>query len=210
VGVVADVKQASPAEAPVDAVYVPTAQWRFADSALWLVVRAEGDAAALAGEVRKAVWSVDKDQPVVRVATMDALVAASAAERRFALVLFEAFGAAALALAGVGIYGVLAGGVAERVREIGVRLALGASRRDVLALVVRDGMRLTLLGAAIGLSGAAAASQALASLLFGVSWLDPVTYFGVVALVLGVAGAACSVPAWRAARVDPSITLRAE
>jgi putative ABC transport system permease protein len=194
-----------------DAVYMTTEQWSlFADKALWLVIRARGNASALATAIRQAIWSVDKDQPVVRVATMDDLLAASAAERRFALILFEAFGLVALVLAATGIYGVLSGSVTERTREIGVRLALGASRRHILALVFRQGMMLTVLGVAIGLCGALAASQAIITLLYGVSRLDPVAYLGVVALLVGVSMIACWVPAWRAARVDPSITLRAE
>ena len=160
--------------------------------------------------IKNAIWSVDKEQPIVRVASMDSLLAASAAERRFALVLFEAFALVALALAATGIYGVLSGSVAERTREIGVRSALGASRADILALVVGQGMTLAGLGALIGLGGAVAASGALVTLLFGVSRLDPTTYAGVVALLLAVSGMACALPAWRAARVDPSITLRAE
>jgi len=210
VGVVGDVKQMSLAVSESDAVYIPASQWRFPDNVMSLVVRARGDVAALAPAVREAVWSVDKDQPIVRVATMDDLLAASAAERRFALILFEAFALAALVLAAAGIYGVLAGSVAERTREIGVRSALGASRGSILALVVRQGMMLTGLGVAIGLGGAAAASQAIAAMLFGVSRLDPVTYLGVMALLAGVSVIACGVPAWRAVRVDPASTLRAE
>src|SRR5882672_6430403 len=175
-----------------------------------LVVRARGDAASLGPAIRQAVWSVDRDQPVVRVTTMDDLLAASAAERRFALILFEAFALAALALAAAGIYGVLAGSVAERTREMGVRSALGASRGSIVALVLRQGLTLTGLGVAIGLAGAVAASQAIAAMLFGVSSLDWVTYVGVIALLGGVSAIACSVPAWRAARVDPASTLRAE
>lgn len=210
VGVVGDVKQVSLVSSQPDAVYVSTAQWRGVDRTLSLVVRAGGNAAALAPAVRQAIWSVDKDQPIVRVATMDELLAASAAERRFASVLFEAFGLAALVLAAVGIYGVLSGSVNERTREIGVRLALGASRGHILGLVLRQGMTLTGIGVAAGLCGAAAASSALVSLLYGVSRLDPAAYLGVVALLAAVSAVACWVPAWRAARVDPSITLRAE
>ena len=210
VGVVGDVKQVSLAKSQPEAVYIPTTQSWFVDSALSLVVRARGDAAALAPAVRQAIWSVDKDRPVARVATMEGLLDRSAAERRFALVLFEAFGAAALVLAAVGIYGLLSGSVTERTREIGVRLALGATRRDILSLVVRQGMKLAGLGVVIGLAGAAAASHALVSLLYGVSRLDPATYLGVVALLVIVSAVACWLPAWRASRVDPSITLRAE
>jgi putative ABC transport system permease protein len=210
VGVVADVKQTSLALGAADAAYTTIEQWYFPDNPLWLVVRAQGDAAALAPAIRRAVWSVDKDQPIVRIATMEELVAASAAERRFALILFEAFALVALVLAATGIYGVLSGSVTERTREIGVRCALGASRTRILALVVRQGLTLTGLGIAIGVTGAIIASSALITLLFGVSRLDPITYAGVIALLLGVSGIACWVPAWRAARVDPSITLRAE
>src|SRR6185369_15903017 len=150
------------------------------------------------------------DQAIVRVATMGHLLAQSQAQRHFALVLFEAFALAALLLAATGIYGVLAGSVAERMREIGVRAALGASRTNIVRMILSQAMTLTGLGVLIGLGGAAAASRALITLLFGVSRLDPVTYGGVVALLIGVSAIACSVPAWRAARVDPSITLRAE
>jgi putative ABC transport system permease protein len=210
VGVVGDVKQSSLATSDPEAVYITTDQSWFADRTLSLVVRAQGDAAALAPAIRNAIWSVDKDQPIVRVATMDSLLATSEAQRRFALVLFKAFALAALVLAAIGIYGVLSGSVTERMREIGVRSALGASRGNILALILRQGMTLTVVGAVIGLVGAVIASQALITLLFGVSRLDPVTYLGVIALLLGVSAVACWVPAWRAARVDPAITLRAE
>jgi putative ABC transport system permease protein len=210
VGVVGDVKQTSLAVSQSDAVYVTTAQWLWADGTLWLVARAKGDAGALAAALKNAIWSVDRTQPIVRVSTMEDLVAASAAERRFVLILFEVFGLVALVLAATGIYGVLSGSVTERTREIGVRSALGASRGDILGLVIRQGMRLTGFGVVIGLSGAIAASEAIATLLFGVSRSDLVTYFGVVALLCCVSLIACSLPAWRASRVDPAVTLRAE
>jgi ABC-type antimicrobial peptide transport system permease subunit len=141
---------------------------------------------------------------------MESLIAASAAERRFVLILFEAFGLVALVLAATGIYGVLSGSVSERLREIGVRLALGAPRASILALVVRQGMTLTAVGAVIGLAEAALVSQVLASLLFGISRLDPLTYVGVILILAAVSVIACGLPAWRAAQVDPSVTLRAE
>ena len=218
VGVVGDVRQASVQLVERDAVYVSVPQWHWVDKLMSLVVRAACDSRAgrceaaerLAPAVRRAIWSLDKDQPIVRVATMRQLVARSAAERRFALVVFEAFALVALALAATGIYGVLAGSVAERTSEIGVRSALGATRGDILALVVRQGMALTGIGVAIGLVGAAVATRAIITLLFGVSRLDPVTYAAVVVVLLGVSGIACWFPAWRAARVDPVITLRAQ
>jgi putative ABC transport system permease protein len=208
--VVGDVKQTSLALGESDAFYTTPTQWTWIDNVMSLVVRTSGDAGAVTPAIRKAIWSVDKDQPIMRVATMDDLLARSAAERRFVLILFEAFGLVALALAATGIYGVLSGSVTERMREIGVRAALGATRGDILALVIRQGMTLTALGIVIGLSGAVAASQLLVTLLFGVSRLDLVTYLGVIALLAGVSAIACSVAAWRAAQVDPSITLRAE
>jgi putative ABC transport system permease protein len=210
VGVVGDVKQVSLAMGDTNGFYVTTDQWLWADNPLWLVAKTRGDAASYASAVRNAIWSVDKDQPVVRVSTMDALVTASAAERRFAMILFEAFALVALALAATGIYGVLSGSVTERMREIGVRSALGASRGEILILVLRQGMTLTTVGIAIGLAGAAAASQALISMLSGISRLDPVSYLAVTFLAAMVSAIACWIPAWRAARVDPSITLRAE
>jgi predicted permease len=216
VGVVGDVRQASVGLSNSRAVYVSPPQWHWVDPLMSLVVRAtcspagRCDAARLAPAARQAIWSVDKDQPIVRIATMRELVARSAAERRFALVVFEAFALVALALAATGIYGMLASSVAERTREIGVRAALGASRRAILALVVRQGMMLTAAGIVIGLFGAAGTSRVIVTLLFGVSRLDPLTYLSVVGVLLGVSAIACWLPAWRAARVDPVSTLRAQ
>jgi putative ABC transport system permease protein len=209
VGVVGDVKQASLAVAQQDAFYVPMGQWIWVDNVQSLVVRTSVDAKTLAPAIRNAIWSVDRE-PITRVATMDDLLTASEASRHFALVVFEAFALTALALAAIGIYGILSGSVTERTREIGVRSALGASRGDILGLIVRQGMVLTGLGVVIGVAGAVAASRAVATLLFGVSRFDPVTYLGVVGLLVGVSGLACWLPAWRAAKVDPVITLRTE
>jgi len=210
VGVVGDVKQASLALSDSDAFYTSTTQYAWVDSVQSLVVRARGDAAANTSAIKNAIWSVDRDQPVVRVATMDSLLAKSEAERHFVLILFEAFGLVALLLAATGIYGVLSGSVTERMREIGVRVAVGATRGDILALVIRQGLVLTAVGIVIGLAGAMAASQALITLLFGVSGLDPATYFGVIVLLTGVSLMACGLPAWRAAQIDPATSLRAE
>ncbi len=210
VGVVGDVRHGSLGLSEPEAVYTTAAQWRFADNAMSLVVRVARNPAALAGTLREAIWSVDRNQAIVRVATMEDLVAASAAERRFALRLFEAFALAALVLAAAGIYGVMSASVAERTREIGVRSALGASRGSMLAMVVREGMALAGLGVLLGLAGAVMATRAIDAMLFGVSRHDLVTYLGVTAVLAAVALLACGVPAWRAARVDPATTLRTE
>ena len=210
VGVVGDVRQTSLALDAPDAFYVPASRWPWVDNVQSLVVRTSGDAASLAPAVRQVIWSVNRDQPITRVATMDALVARSAAQLRFALTVFEAFALAAVLLAALGIYGVLAGSVAERTREIGIREALGATGGSIVALVVRQGLALTGLGVVIGLAVAVVASRAIAALLFGVSPLDPVTYAGVITVLAAAAVAASGVPAWRAARVDPASTLRTE
>jgi len=210
VGVVGDVKQASLLATRAEAAYITPTQWYFADSVLSLVVRTRDNALAYAPAVRQAIWSVDKDQPIVRVATMNDLVGATAAERRFALILFEAFGVAALLLAVVGIYGVLSGSVTERTNEIGVRLALGAQRRDVLGLILRQGAQLTLSGVGIGVFTALALTRLLSTLLYGISATDVLTFAGVSVLLTSFALLACYLPALRAARVDPLIALRHE
>jgi putative ABC transport system permease protein len=210
VGVVGDVKQTSLAIHQEDAVYISTRQTWFADDTLSFVVRVHGDAAALAPAVKSAIWSVDRDQPIVRVFTMDRLITITEAQRHFILILFEAFGIVALLLAAIGLYGVLSGSVAERIHEIGVRMALGATRGNILAMALRDGMQLTAFGMGAGLCGAFAASRGIESLLFGTSALDAVSWFGMLALLAAVAISACWVPAWRGAKVEPSITLRSE
>jgi predicted permease len=210
VGVAGDVKQASLGAEQADAFYVTPEQWYFADNARWLVVRARQDEGALVPAVKQAVWSVDRDQAIVQATTLSVLVAGSEAPRRFAMQVLQAFAALALALAGVGLYGVLAASVGERLREIGVRAALGASRERLVGMVIREGMGMTLVGVGLGLAAAAFASELLASLLFGVSRLDPVTYAEVVGVLVAVAALACGVPALRAARVDPVRALRVE
>lgn len=209
-GVVGDVRQDSLALGDSEAVYIPAAQWHFADDARSLVVRGADRDGSLMASIRQAIWSVDKNRPIVRVATMDDLVAASVAQRRFTLILFQAFALASLFLAAVGIYGVLAGSVSERTREFGVRAALGATNLANTTLVMRQGLTLTALGAVLGLAAALVATQALAAMLYGVSNLDPTTYLGVLVLLTAVATAACCVPALRAGRVDPATVLRAD
>ena len=210
VGVVGNVRQESMGAAYTDAVYTPSTQWYWPDNPVSFVISARGDAAALAPAIRSAIWSVDKDQPIVRVTTLDRLVEKSEAQRRFALAIFGIFADVALLLAATGIYGLLSGSVNERTREIGLRAALGATRSSIVALVAGQGMKLTALGAVFGLLGAFVASQSLVTLLFGISHLDPMTYAAGIAILAAVAAVACWLPAWRAARIDPSITLRSQ
>lgn len=210
VGVAGDVRQMTLADGETDAVYTPADQWHFPDLVRSLVIRTPGDPRALVSPVREALRSVDREQPIVRVAPMTDIVMATASERRFVLRLFQGFALAALLLAAAGIYGLLAGSVAERTREIGVRSVLGASRGAILSLVVGEGIGLAVIGAAAGLVVSIAGSQLIAGLLFSVSRFDPWTYLAAVAVLLGVALGACAAPAWRAARIDPATTLRAE
>jgi len=190
--------------------YIPERQMFFADNQEVLIVRTATDPATVAGAVRRAIAAIDPTQPIVKIATMDDVVAASTSQRRLALVLFGAFASAALLLAIAGIYGVLAGSVSERTREIGVRSALGATPASLIGLVVGQGGRLAALGIVLGLAGSFALTRYLHSLLFGVAPNDPATLVAVCALLACVTFAACLVPASRAARVDPSTALRSE
>ena len=210
VGVVGNVTQTSLALGADDAFYVAMGQWPWVDQVQSLVVRAAGDPASLARAVERAIWSVDRNVPIIRVATMSDLLARSEARRHFVLIVFEAFALAALALAVIGIYGVLAGSVAERMRELGVRAVLGATPESLRALVLRQGMTLVATGSVIGIGAAVLATRAITTLLFGVSRFDPLTYLGVIALLLGVSVVACWIPAWRASRVDPAVAMRGE
>jgi predicted permease len=210
VGVAGDVRQMSLALAQPDAVYIVPQQSWFADRRMSLVARVGGNPGSFAPAIRDAIWSVDKDQPVLRVAAMDDLVAASGAARRFALTLFEVFALSSLTLAAIGLYGVLSGSVAERTRELAIRAALGSTRGETLSLVLRQGLVMAIAGAAIGLGASIAAGRAIATLLFGITPLDPATYVSVTAVLFAAAALASSVPAWRASRVDPAVALRQE
>jgi predicted permease len=210
VGVVGNVRQQSLAIADEDAFYITTGQWAWEDEVQSLVVRTHADPASLAPSVQRAIWSVDKDCPISQVATMDTVLAATAVQRRFVLILFEAFGLVALVLAAIGIYGILAGSVAERTREIGVRAALGATRADILTLVLRQGMTMTFTGLAVGLCAALIAARALNAMLFGVTWLDRLTYLCATLALIAVSAIACLIPARRAASIDPMEALRTD
>jgi putative ABC transport system permease protein len=207
VGVVDDVRHRGLDAADGFQVYLPMQQW-WPETGMTLVVRAAGAPSAVAGNVRDAIHSIDRSVAITGVATLEELVTRSMAQRRFALWLFEGFALLALLLAAAGIYGVLSAGVVERVREIGIRSALGASRERILSMVLRQGLSLTSLGLVIGMVGAYALSRILATLLFGVRSGDPGTLIVVAGVLAATAAVACAVPAWRAARVDPMTALR--
>jgi len=210
-GVVGDVRQAGLyGEERMD-LYVPyTQEWRSFMSPRDLVVRTKGDPASVAGAVRQAVWAVDKDQPISNVRTMDQVFAAAISKERFQTLLLGLFAALALVLASVGLYGVISYSVAQRTHEIGVRVALGAQSHDVIKLVIRQGMMLTVVGLVVGIGTGLLAARVLSDMLFGVTTTDPLTFGVVPLLLLLVAFLACYVPARRATKVDPLVALRYE
>jgi putative ABC transport system permease protein len=188
----------------------PAAAWSWTDRTLTLVARARGEAPALLTPLRRAVGEVDASLPLYNVGTMQGRLTDSLAQSRFSTLLLTIFGAIALILAAIGVYGVISYGVAQRTQEIGIRMALGARHADVLGMVVRHGVALAGVGLAVGLAAALALSGLLSSLLFQVSPTDPPT-FAVGLLVLSVVAVlAAALPAMRAARTDPMIALRSE
>jgi putative ABC transport system permease protein len=208
VGIVGNIKTEGFDQPDVPHLYLPALQSPGYAMAVYL--RAEGDPSRLTQALREQVRAVDPDLPVFGERTMEDVVSASLARRRFALQVVGGFGVLALLLAGVGVYGVVAYSVSQRTREIGIRLALGASSGAILRWVFKQGMRLTLLGTAAGLVVAFALTRLLGGLLFGVSAADPVTYVGLALLLALVSLLACYIPARRATKVDPMVALRHE
>lgn len=208
IGIVGNVKHSGLDAATTMQWYAPERQWSSSDSQIQLIVRMANDPASATAAVRRAIASIDATQPVIRVATMDQIIARSTAQRRLAFVLFAAFALAALLLSIAGIYGVLAGNVAERTREIGLRSALGATPQEIVALVVRQGGALAIVGIVLGLGGALGLTRFLRTLLYGVGTSDPITLSASVAILGVVTLAACAIPALRAVRIDPSEALR--
>jgi len=208
VGVVANVKTAGLDTADAPQIYQSVYQRSGMSVAVFL--RATGSAATLAGPLRREIQAIDKDLPVFAVRPMDDVMARSLAQRRFATVIVGAFATVALLLAGLGVYGVVALTVAQRTREIGVRVALGAERRHIVSLVLRQGARVMLAGVVAGLAGAAAMTRVLRAMLFETSPVDPFTFATVVAVLVAVALLACWLPARRATRVSPAVALRSE
>jgi predicted permease len=208
IGVVGDVHQLGLDTTPEPTVYWPHPE--LVMSGMTILVRTANDPLSIASAARTALQQLDPELPLAGVATMDQLLADSLSRSRFTMLLLGIFSAVALVLAAVGIYGLIAYSVTQRTQELGIRIALGAQRRDVLRLVLAQGARLTLLGVAIGVFAALVLSRLLATLLFNVSATDPLTFAGVAALLAVVALLACFIPARRATRVDPIVALRYE
>jgi predicted permease len=209
VGVVADSRQRLEAD-PAPQVYFPFAQAGGYRLDTTLVVRTEGPPLPLVRAVRERIHALDATQPAMDVALLDEIVGRSVAPQRFNTVLFAVFALIALGLACAGIYGVTSLSTAQRTREFGIRMALGARWRDIAGLVLRQGLGDALAGVSLGLAGAFALTRFLASQLYGTSPTEPLTFAAVSLFVVGVAAAACYLPARRAARVDPAVALRHE
>jgi putative ABC transport system permease protein len=210
VGVAKNVRTMGPDAEFQPELYIPYTQYPWLLSPRLLVVRTTVDPLAMAPSIRREVSTLDKDQPVSEIRTLDQAAGESEAQRQFLMVLLGIFAGLALVLAGVGIYGVLAHSVARRTHEIGIRMALGAARADVMKLVLAQGLKFALVGVLAGVAGALLLTRGLASLLFGVSPTDPVTFGLVTALLALVAFLACYIPARRATQVDPMVALRHE
>ncbi len=211
VGVAGDVRQSELRDEPVPAMYVPASQSHptFAAPRM-LTIDVAGDPIAIAPAVRQVIQSIDPNQPVSRVRRLSAIVSDSVSQPRFYAALLGAFGIVALLLAALGVYGVIAYSVSQRAHEIGLRLALGAERRDILRMVLGQGIGVTTVGLLLGLAGAALLGRLLSSLLFGVTVTDPFSFLTASAVLAAVALFACYVPARRAMELDPMETLRAE
>jgi putative ABC transport system permease protein len=208
VGVVGDIRNRGLNTEPKPAYYLPQSQVPF--SQLIVVAKTAGDPNLMVNSINREVSNMDPELPVFGVKTMEEYIAASVAAPRFNTTLLSIFAAVALVLTIIGLYGVMSYSVAQRTNEIGIRMALGAQTRDVIALIVKQGVRMVLIGLALGLFGALILTRLLSKLLFGVTTKDPTTFIAISALLSFVALLACYVPAWRATKVDPLEALRCE
>jgi predicted permease len=208
VGIAGDVREFGLAEEVPNVFYIPVRQ--AGPARLQLMVRTGGPPSTMASVLRQAVWDIDREIPISGFQDMDARIATSLAQPRFRMILVVLFAVIAVILASTGLYGVLAFFVRQRSRELGIRVAMGATPRDVIGLVVRNGMSLVVVGIVLGLVGGLAGARIVSSLLFGVSATDPLTYGGVSVCLAAVGMIACVVPAIRALRVDPQEVLRVE
>jgi putative ABC transport system permease protein len=208
VGIVGDVSYGTLEAVPTPTMYVPHKQDVF--STMWIVVRTDRNLEGLAGSVKQALREVDDQIPAFAITPLATVVAESVAPQRFAMLLVVVFAGVALVLTAVGLYGVVAYSTSQRTREIGVRLAMGATGGDVLRLVVGGGVRLAMIGILIGLASAAALARFVEAMLFEIEPSDPASYAATALLLLAVAAAACYVPARRASRVDPTVALQSE
>jgi predicted lysophospholipase L1 biosynthesis ABC-type transport system permease subunit len=210
VGVAADVHHFGLERPDLPALYSPYTQAEPWKRWMTFVVRTQGDPLALAPAVKQAIGHLDSQLPITRLRPMGVVAADSVAARRFDMLLLALFAALAVSLAAIGVYGVIAYAVAQRTREIGVRVAIGARIGDVVRLVLRGGLRLALLGIGLGLAGAVLATRLMAGMLYGVAPADPATLAAVAGALLATALFACWLPARRAAHIDPIEALRHE
>jgi predicted permease len=210
VGVAGDVRYRGRDSEPVPQVFVPYQQYHYRQPYVSLVLRTAADPASLVAEVKARIWAVDPDQPVLRIQTMEHALSQSVANRRVYLLLLSAFAATALLMATAGIYGLVSYAVARRTQEMGIRVALGATAAQILAIVIRQGMLLASIGVAIGIAGSLVLTKAISGLLYGITPTDTPTFAATALVFLAVAFAATYIPARRAAMIDPAVAFRFE
>ncbi|HSE98230.1 MAG TPA: FtsX-like permease family protein, partial [Blastocatellia bacterium] len=213
IGVVGDVRHAGLASEAEPMIYVPLSQAAFGffgDWGMTMVIRTEINPMSLVAAVRREALSLDAALPIYEIAAMDQVIGETIAERRFNMLVLASFAILALALAAAGLYGVMSYQTNNRTREIGIRMALGAERSDILKMVLKEGIAVAAAGVTAGLVGAFALTRAMTSLLYGVSATNPAIFFGLAIMLLAVAAVACYIPARRATKIDPMIALRCE
>jgi len=207
-GVVSDEKQEGLRKAAAAEIYQPISQYPVSEIAM--IVKTSGDPGAVIAGVREQIKAIDPELPPFNIQTMNDVLYSSLARERFTTILLIIFAGVALVLAAIGVYGIISYGVTQRVQEVGVRMALGAQTRDVLKLIIGQGLKLVLIGTMVGAAAAFATTRFISDLLYQVSATDPLTFGATSLLIAGVAFLACYVPARRAASVDPIEAIRTE